>query len=196
MNKLPKVFLRDVSPELVKFWKKYFRCLDVDISQGDIFDIKADAIVSPANSFGFMDGGIDLAYRNKFGLPIEKLVQKTIKARYYDELPVGQALAIPTRNKDIPNLIVAPTMRIPMVVDNTLNPYYAFRAALLTAKEHSITSLLCPGLGTGAGKACPEMVARQMFVAYFNVVLEIGPVKFEHIQKQNAWMLRCSQTKV
>ena len=27
----------------------------------------ADAIVSPANSFGFMDGGIDMVYSKRFG---------------------------------------------------------------------------------------------------------------------------------
>ncbi len=30
-------------------------------------DVKCDAVVSPANSFGFMDGGIDLIYSHRFG---------------------------------------------------------------------------------------------------------------------------------
>ena len=37
-------------------------CVTLQISCGDIFEgaPSADAIVSPANSFGFMDGGIDM----------------------------------------------------------------------------------------------------------------------------------------
>lgn len=63
--------LRDLAGTLVEAWHTEFDDLDsVQVSQGDIFstsdgmvadgspiDIKADAIVSPANSFGFMDGG-------------------------------------------------------------------------------------------------------------------------------------------
>ena len=43
--------------------------LQLQISYGDIFKgaPAADAIVSPANSFGFMDGGIDYAYSDHFG---------------------------------------------------------------------------------------------------------------------------------
>jgi O-acetyl-ADP-ribose deacetylase (regulator of RNase III) len=41
----------------------YFKGVEnVRISGGDIFELKADAIVSPANSFGYMDGGIGLVY--------------------------------------------------------------------------------------------------------------------------------------
>lgn len=196
MKKLtPKVILCDTNEVLVNYWKKYFRCLDVDIIQGDIFNIEAEAIVSPANSFGMMSGGIDLLYRDKFGLDVEKLVQKNIDMRYYGELPVGQALSVPMRKQAFKYLIVAPTMRLPMNVDNTLNPYVAFRATLLKAKEIGIESLVCPGLGTGAGKACPEMAARQMFIAYVTVVLQKSPTEFGHLAKQTWWMTRCSQDK-
>jgi len=198
MKRYPKVYLRDINGALVGYWKKYFHSLsEVEISQGDIFGIQAQAIVSPANSFGLMGGGIDLIYRDRFGVEVEKLVQKNINIHYYGELPVGQALSVPmVGNLDYPNLIVAPTMRLPMSIDNTLNPYLAFRAVLLRAKDTGIESLVCPGLGTGVGKACPEMVARQMFVAYLNVVLQRSPIKPEHISKQMNWMLRCSQAKV
>lgn len=30
--------------------------------EGSILDVEGDALVSPVNSFGFMDGGIDRAY--------------------------------------------------------------------------------------------------------------------------------------
>lgn len=191
----PKVTLCDTNEVLVNYWKKYFRCLDVEIVHGDIFNVKAQAIVSPANSFGLMSGGIDLLYREKFGIEVEKLVWKNIEMRYYGELPVGQATSVPMRDATFKYLIVAPTMRLPSNIDNTLNPYVSFRAALLRAKEVGIESLVCPGMGTGAGKACPEMAARQMFIAYISVVLQKNPVNVEHIVKQQNWMGRCSQDK-
>ena len=50
--------LRDRNPALVEAWRRNFEGIErVEISQGDIFGVTADAIVSPANSFGYMDGG-------------------------------------------------------------------------------------------------------------------------------------------
>ena len=191
----PKVYLRDGQGELITYWKQYFHAFDVDIKQADILETKADAIVSPANSFGFMDGGIDLHYRNKFGMDSEKLVQKNIDLHYYGELAVGEALSIPLRNQSFKYLIVAPTMRLPMNVDNTLNPYLSFRAALLRAKHLGIDSIACPGMGTGTGRACLEMVARQMLIAYVNVVVQKSPISMQDLSKQMAWMMRCSKDK-
>jgi hypothetical protein len=54
--------LRDVSADMVQAWQKYFLGVaNVRTSLGEIFESSADAIVSPANSFGYMDGGIDVA---------------------------------------------------------------------------------------------------------------------------------------
>jgi hypothetical protein len=41
------------------------------VHQQDILTRTADAILSPANSFGFMDGGIDLLYSNFFGWELQ-----------------------------------------------------------------------------------------------------------------------------
>lgn len=191
----PKIYLRDSRIELVEAWKQYFHAFDVDIAQEDILELKADAIVSPANSFGFMDGGIDFHYREKFGMKVEKLVKKNIDLHYYGELPVGQALSVPLLKQPFKYLIVAPTMRVPMTIDSTINPYLAFRAALLRAKDLGIESIACPGLGTGTGQACPEMVARQMLIAYVNVVLQRSPETLKDLSKQMYWMSRCSKDK-
>jgi len=127
-----KIYLRDINPGMTEAWKLWFGEIeDVEISTGDIFGgPKADAIISPANSFGFMDGGIDLAYSGKFGWGLQKRLQEKLKKEYYGELPIGQAVIVPTENQDIPYCISAPTMRIPMFVQGTMNAYYAFRAAL------------------------------------------------------------------
>jgi O-acetyl-ADP-ribose deacetylase (regulator of RNase III) len=154
-------------------WRSAFDgCSDVEVSCGDIFGVKADAIVSPANSFGFMDGGIDLAYSRHFGWNLQKNLQKVIREEYYGELPVGNAVIVETGNPGIKYLISAPTMRVPQDVSKTVNAYLAFRAVLIAVKEfnekngNKIKSILCPGLGTLTGCIAPEACAIQMKKAY------------------------------
>lgn len=53
--------LRNTDVDVVRAWEKYFKGIaNVRVSHGDIFERTAGAIVRPANSFGYMDGGIDL----------------------------------------------------------------------------------------------------------------------------------------
>lgn len=167
-----KLFLRDLNPALVAAWKSAFEGdPNVHISQGEIFDLRADAVVSPANSFGFMDGGIDLVYSEHFGWQLEDRLRALLLAEYDGELPVGQAVVVPTESVEIPWLVSAPTMRVPMDVSRTANAYLAFRAALLAVRRHNlssatpITSLLCPGLGTAIGRMAPKFCAIQMHAA-------------------------------
>jgi O-acetyl-ADP-ribose deacetylase (regulator of RNase III) len=74
---------------------------------------KIIGVVSPANSFGDMQGGIDLAYYNYFGHELEEEIQDHILNVKYGELCVGDAVIILIRNKLDIHMIVAPTMRIP-----------------------------------------------------------------------------------
>ena len=89
--------LRDIDPDVVNAWRKYFRGVtNVSISLGDIFEGSADAIVSPANSFGYMDGGIDLVYLHRFGWELQTRLQTHLRDEHDGELPVGQATIIET----------------------------------------------------------------------------------------------------
>lgn len=176
-----QIHLRDISPAVVQAWRESFeRVESVEISQGDIFDVSADAIVSPANSFGYMDGGIDLVYSQHFGWDLQRRLQELIRTQFDGELPVGQAAIVETKDGRIPYLVSAPTMRLPMNVANTLNAYLAFRAVLQAVRDHNrrqpgtIRSILCPGLGTAVGRMPPRRCARQMLAAHRAVIL-VGP---------------------
>jgi O-acetyl-ADP-ribose deacetylase (regulator of RNase III) len=154
--------LRDLNADLVAAWREAFADLgNVEVSQGDILELEADAIVSPANSFGDMDGGIDLTYARHFGHEIEGRLQEQINQHHHGELPVGQALVLATQHKAIPYMVSAPTMRVPSSIPRTVNVYLAMRAALIAVQEHNkrsvrtIESLLVPGLGTGIGEMPP-----------------------------------------
>lgn len=173
------LLLRDTDPRMTEAWGKYFSALPaVEISTGDIFDRAADAVVSPANSFGFMDGGIDLIYSRRFGWELQSRLQALLAAEQDGELPVGQAVIIETLDREIPYLVSAPTMRVPMDVSETVNAYLAFRAVLRAVREHNrrgpekpIASVLTPGLATSVGRMPHERAARQMRAAYETCVL-------------------------
>jgi hypothetical protein len=107
--------LRDLNPAMVQAWRwSFLRCEGVEVSGGDIFDERADAIVSPANSFGYMDGGIDLVYSQFFGWDLQTRLQELLRKEHHGELPVGSAVILPTRHAEIPWLVSAPSMRIPI----------------------------------------------------------------------------------
>lgn len=177
-----KFYLRDRNAELVEKWKEFFGDNpDFEVSQGDIFaGPKADAIVSPANSFGFMDGGIDAVYIEKFHPQLEFRLRERIQKHFYGELIVGQATIIPTGDNDFRYLISAPTMRVPGVIKNTVNAYLAFRAVLIAIKKHNVAantephieSVLCPGLGTAVGQLPYFTCAKQMYEAYKSIWLD------------------------
>lgn len=159
--------------ELFYAWEKYFNELEnVQVIDGDILKQQADAIVSPANSFGYMDGGLDLKYSQHFGWELEGRVRQRLEQDHFGEIPVGRAIVVETLRQDIPFLISAPTMRVPSDVSNSANAYLAFKGILESVISHNrnnepeIKSLLCPGLGTGEGKMLPEMCAKQMRRAY------------------------------
>lgn len=150
-------------------WQKHCGDLpNVTVHRGSILDLECDAVVSPGNSFGFMDGGIDLAYTKFFGPQVQEQLQVQILTRHHGELLVGAAQVVPTGHTRIKYLIAAPTMRVPMILSDTINPYLACRAALL-AREHNefkIGTIAFPGMGTGVGQICPTLCAQQMRAAY------------------------------
>jgi len=168
-----KIVLAATENRLADAWEAAFAGLEfVSVHRGSIFDVACDAVVSPANSFGFMDGGIDLAYSHFFGWDLQDRLQQLLRRDHAGELPVGAAVVVPTQHRAIRFLVSAPTMRVPADISETVNVYLAFRAALLAVKaSKNIRSMLSPALGTGVGAMPIERAARQMYAAYAEVVL-------------------------
>lgn len=140
---------------------------------GDYFQRPADAIVSPANSFGIMDGGLDLAIRDELGFSVQDRVQAVIVEKYHGELPVGCAEIVPTDDPRWRFMVAAPTMRVPEPLGQSLAPYLAFRAVLVAVEnwnrqvgKRDIDSLVCCGLGAGIGKVQPARCAALMRAAF------------------------------
>jgi len=172
---LKKIILCDLDTKLIEAWRHFFNQeSSVTILEGDITQLECDAVVSPANSFGFMDGGLDYALSDRLGWDLEKRLQQMIRELPEGELLVGRALVLETGDSKIPLLISAPTMRIPtnFNIDTSINAYLAMKATLINAtRDERISSVAIPGLCTGVGRMQPMIAAKQMFQAYKEIIL-------------------------
>ncbi|MBT8379098.1 MAG: macro domain-containing protein [Ignavibacteria bacterium] len=163
-----ELILVDKEIELVNEWQKAFSPFpEVKILCDDILDVAECSVVSPANGFGRMDGGIDLIYANYFGWDLEEKVMDSIDRLPGAILPVGSSIIVNTNHKKIPWLIVSPTMRTPEPVPSS-HAYFAMNSTLKVAHQHpaKITKVFCPGLGTGVGRISYSDAATEMVKAY------------------------------
>ena len=177
MDQLKKIYLAAMDEPLLNAFTQICGDIDlVEIHAGSILELEVDAVVSPANSFGFMDGGIDMAYSRHFGWGVQRRLQQKIRQHHQGELLVGTAEIVPTGDDRIPWLLSAPTMRVPMILTETVTPYLAARAVFLfrnhgLVREPSmenlpanevVKSIAFPGLGTGVGRVPPSTCALQI----------------------------------
>ena len=177
----------DLNKEILDVYKKVFvecenseRYKNIKVEFNDIKRCDPhDCIVSPANSFGQMDGGIDADLSQILGKLwdpgfIGRKVRNVIAEQYYGEQPVGTCILLETENDNYPFLAHAPTMRFPKPVQQTLNPYYAFKAVLqeivnynkTAAKDNKIKSILTTVFCTGCGKIPIIDAMKQMRMAF------------------------------
>jgi len=165
-----RYLLIDKNPRMISAWREFFgEEENVKILEGDITTVSCDAIVSPANSFGFMDGGVDNAISIRLGWELQTELKKRIKKLPEGELLVGKAMILETWDKKIPFLISSPTMRVPMSfnISTSINAYLAMKATLIAARAHEkIEHIAIPGFCTGVGKMQTQIAARQMYQAF------------------------------
>ena len=128
-------------------------------------NVKVDCVVAPANSFGLMDGGFDLAITKWYGDQLQKRVQKYIIDNYYGEQPVGTSFIIET-GKDKEYLIHTPTMRTPERIIEPRVIYHCMRSCLIEAKKNNIDSIAIPMFGCACGHVSSDTVAKMMYEAY------------------------------
>jgi len=168
-----KLILTDPNTSLCAAWRTAFQAYpEVEIFPGRFEQVSDyDCMVSAANSFGLMDGGVDLAIVNYFGSSLQERVQQFILAHYTGEQPVGTSFIIETHHPRHRYVAHTPTMRVPMPIDRTENVYLAMKAMLeavhaFNAADERIQTVVCPGLGTATGRVPVEEAARQMELAY------------------------------
>lgn len=158
-----RITIRDLDNAFIEQFAQRSQGTSVEIICADIFSAPAAAIVSPANSFGNMGGGIDYAYKKRWP-GIEELLQTEIR-KNHSEILVGQAIAIETGDSNFPFLISAPTMRFPRAIQNYDDVYLATLAALRKAHSLKAESIVMPGMGTLTGRVPYDIAAKMMLDA-------------------------------
>ena len=172
------LILVDPMTDLCKAWENEFEGIESVRIVNDRFENlpEFDCMVSAANSFGLMDGGVDLAISHFLGFELMDRVQQHIIENYRGEQPVGTSFIIETGNKKHPYLAHTPTMRVPMKIACMDNVYCAMWAMLLEILKHNqksthkINTVACPGLGTATGQVPTDEAAYQMALAYRNFI--------------------------
>ncbi|KAF8811909.1 macro domain-like protein [Phlegmacium glaucopus] len=191
--------LLDISPVIVEEWKRAFAQHVPDVidkfsivlsSLEDLSDPhrQFDCIVSPANSYGRLDGSFDYYLAealspNDVPAPTS-FVQAALYKQWKGYAPPGSCTLIPLKGSSFENnshgcayIALCPTMRIPESVTWNREIVYNLMWSLLNSLElHNaavddqtpggrIQKVLMTGLGTGVGNVSGERCAQQMALA-------------------------------
>lgn len=177
------IVLLDLNSTITEAWKKNFAEYDkVAVVRGDLLSFlntpmgkDIDCIVSPANAYGLMDGGLDKAISNYYeghSIDIGREVRYLIRNYYHGEQPVTSALYVSFACA--PDLIHCPTMRTPMRIDDPMIVYYCMRNTLMCAEDNNVKTILIPAFGGATGGVNPETISRLMLAAYKQLIEECG----------------------
>jgi O-acetyl-ADP-ribose deacetylase (regulator of RNase III) len=174
MPSVLRVVLVDINPHVVATWSEVFRDLsEVEVVHGSLLDQDVDAWVSPTNSRGSMDGGVDAAIKHHLGSGVEDRVQTQIARQYRGSMPIGHATCVATGVARPNFLISAPTMTLSAQnIRRTNNVAWACAAAFQAIWRQNeddpvrITSVALPGLGAATGRLTPRVCAEQMKTGY------------------------------
>jgi O-acetyl-ADP-ribose deacetylase (regulator of RNase III) len=183
-----KLILSAITPDLFEAFKKHFAQFPqvevVNVPFEMVMD-RSDCVVSAANSFGLMDGGVDQCITDFFGIQMMKRVQERIIKEYWGEQPIGTSMIVRANEMADPGhkdkyVAHTPTMRIPMDINKTSYVYMAMKAMLIAVERHNlylmpntmgqskINTVVCPGLGTNAGRVPAEEAAKMMSLALYH----------------------------
>ena len=130
--------------------------MEIEILRGSLLEVEADVIVNPANSHGYMGGGVAGVIRKVGGEVIER--EATSKA----PIPVGDAVLTSAGNLPFKGVIHAPTMEEPAMATTPEKVLLATKAALELADSQGFKSVAFPGMGTGVGRLPKEVAAEVM----------------------------------
>jgi O-acetyl-ADP-ribose deacetylase (regulator of RNase III) len=130
--------------------------LEIEIRKGSILEVEADAIVNPANSHGWMGGGVAGVIKRAAGPEVEK------EAIAQAPIPVGNAAASSGGKTKFKEILHAPTMTEPSEHIPVQNVSLATRAALALADQKGHHTIAIPGMGTGVGAVEPDAAAQAM----------------------------------
>ncbi|MFF6885910.1 macro domain-containing protein [Streptomyces sp. NPDC012421] len=169
-----RVALTDVSAGVVEAWRAAFADVPgIEIRRGSILDEDVDAWVTPTNSAGRMDGGVDAAIKRHLGAGIQLRVRQAIHDRFAGSMPVGSAVCVPS-GATVPRFVIStPTMvASSQNVSETLNVAMACAAAFQAVHRQnrkapgSVRSVALVGMGARTGRVPARVCANLMWTGY------------------------------
>ena len=169
---MPFIYLLAMDMDLEdSFIRSFHRIDNIEIVRDDLFSFldsnpSVTGIVSPANSFGMMSGGLDKALRDYFGMELQDAVRGKIRAEWFGEQNVGTCMVVDIPNTNGKKLFHTPSMRTPSVIKDYQVIYTCMRSVLIAALEADVKSLLVPAFGAGTGHVPVTIVAENMRLAY------------------------------
>ena len=178
-NRMPRLYLLAVRDELADAFRLAFADVEnVEIIRDDFEHFMTthdavDGIVSPANSYGMMTGGLDRALRDFFGMELQNAVRETILTEYFGEQTVGTSIAVDIPGFPGKKLIHTPTMRTPSAIIDYQTVYLCMRSALMAAIKAGVEFLMVPAFGGSTGQVPEEIIARNMRSAYDQIMEQI-----------------------
>lgn len=131
----------------------------VEVVEGDLVQVHLpgrSAIVNPANTLGFMGGGVAGAIKRAGGEAIEA------EARKRSPIPLGGAQLTTAGQLPFTGIIHAPTMTRPAEAADADVVRLACHAAVKLAHGERLDSIAFPGMGTGIGGLAYEEAAEAM----------------------------------
>jgi len=149
----------------------------IKISEGDITESDADAIVNAANNYLWMGSGVAGAIKSKGGPEIEQ------EAMAQGPIPVGQAVATSAGKLPHKAVIHAAVMEQDLMTNESIIRS-ATASSLQLADELGLKSIDFPALGTGVGgfslrKAAEIMIAEaERFLAVSVHIETVGFVLY------------------
>ncbi len=169
---MPYLYLLALRDEVAEAFRQSFSDVEqAEIVQEDFAHFMdthphVDGIVSPANSFGMMTGGLDRALRDYFGRELQDAVRDIILADHFGEQAVGTSIAVDIPGHPGKKLMHTPTMRTPSVILDYQTVYLCMRSALTAAIRAGVQYLMVPAFGGSTGQVPETVIAHNMRVAY------------------------------
>lgn len=142
----------------------------IEVRKGSITTCQVNAIVNPANSFGYMGGGVAGVIKRVGGRIIED------EAINQAPIQVGEAVLTSAGDLICHKVIHAPTMHNPAEKTDAHKVFCATKAALELADNEGFKSIAIPGMGTGVGGLDKKEAAKI-------IVKAIKQTKFQNLEK-------------
>jgi O-acetyl-ADP-ribose deacetylase (regulator of RNase III) len=142
----------------------------IEIRKGSITTCQVHAIINPANSFGYMGGGVAGVIKKVGGQVIED------EAIAQAPIQVGEAVLTSAGDLICHKVIHAPTMHNPAERTDAHKIFCAAKAALELADNEGFRSIAIPGMGTGVGGLDKKEAAKM-------IIRAIKQTKFKSIEK-------------